>query len=179
MQAFASNKIQISCCAPVIPLFKGVASNPLVRIRVYIPAGGKHLELKNLSCILNLDGLKAIDQIFAYYNNDEPLFSTKVNPISIKPNQTAFNIPLVIKFKPGIHYIWLAASLKQDANIDSKVIFQVKNLVDKSLIKHQIIQGGTMVKRLGLLLKKASEGGVNTFRIPGITTTNSGTLLCV
>ncbi|WP_457271993.1 exo-alpha-sialidase [Pedobacter sp. UYEF25] len=179
MQTFAVVKLHISCYAPVVPLFKGVVTNPLIRIRIYIPAGGKHLELKNVSCILNLDGLKAIDQIFAYDNGDEPMFSTKFNSISLTPIQTAFKIPLAINLEPGIHYIWLAVSLKHDANIDSKVLFQMKNLGDGAALSQQIIYGGSVVKRVGLVLKKAGEGGVNTFRIPGITTTNNGTLLSV
>lgn len=179
IQTFASNKVEISSYSPVIPLFKGMEANPLLRIRISISAGGKSISLKSLSCTLNLDGLNSIEKIYVYVNEDEPLFSDKRKSISIRPGSTSFNIPLIANLKPGVHYIWLAAKLKDNANVDSKVVFDVKSLEDSNSKKYKVTQSGSNVKRLGLVLKKAGEGGVNTFRIPGIATTNTGTLIGV
>ena len=179
VKAFVLKEIEISTSSPVVPLFKGIQANPLLRIRISISAGSKNLDLKSLSCVLNADGVRSIDELYVYYNNNEPLFSDRSKPGSIKPNNSSIKIPIAADLKPGVHYIWIAAKLKESANIDSKVNFQVKYLEDVHSKKYLVTGSETQDRRLGLAVKKAGDGGVNTFRIPGIATTDKGTLVGV
>lgn len=82
------------------------------------------------------------------------------------------------KLSEGENFIWLAGQIKDDANLDESVIARVRS-VSFSNDKTIAIQNKPSVQRLGVAVRSKGQDGVHTYRIPGLATTNKGTLIGV
>ena len=78
----------------------------------------------------------------------------------------------------GKNYIWIACKLAKDADISHQVGAMCREVT--------FSDGGTLnveskpqLQRLGIALRQGGDDGVHTFRIPGLATTNRGTLIAV
>lgn len=78
----------------------------------------------------------------------------------------------------GENFIWLAGQLKRDANLDETISAQIQS-VSFSNDKSIAIQSKPAVQRLGVAVRSKGQDGVHTYRIPGLATTNEGTLIGV
>jgi sialidase-1 len=174
------DEIRASSMSPVSPVLKGMASNPVLCVRIYVPAGSKEIAYKKIQCTLNEAGIKTIEKLEVYFTDTEPLFSTTNLIATLTPSATRFDIPVAFELNPGLHYIWFSVVMKGMANVDSKIELHATKLTDASG-KPQVINEShaSYSKRLGIVLRKAGDDGVNTYRIPGITTTDKGTLIAV
>lgn len=180
LKAFSSVDVTITSASPVIPVLKGMESNELLSLRIYVPAGEKEISFKNITAILNPDGLKSIEKIDVFFTGNEPFFGTKNKLASINPISSLLNLPINLNLKPGINYIWISAKLKENADIDTKIEFRVNQLEDTSSKKYNVIkEGNGYVKRIGVAVLRAGDNEVNTYRIPGIATTDKGSLIAV
>jgi sialidase-1 len=176
----ANKSIKIVSSAPVQPVFKRLSSNPLLRVGIYVPAGHVEINYDKIHGTLNADAVQAIEKLEVYFTDTEPLFSTN-NPIAtITPSITGFEIPVDLSLKPGWHYIWFSAVLKESADMDAAVEFHVTKLTDASGKQQAIIEEkGAYKKRIGIAVRKINDDSVHSYRIPGITTTDRGTLIAV
>ncbi|QPH40562.1 sialidase family protein [Pedobacter endophyticus] len=176
----AQQNISVTTTAPVVPIIKGETSNPLLRIMIYIPAGEKGIQLKKLKTKLNSQGISALEKIDVYFTNQEPLFSATNKIATINPKAADNDANVDLNIGPGLHYIWFSGKLNDDADLDSKVEFHVSEIEDIEKKTYKTNQKGSgYVKRLGVAVKQAGENGIHTFRIPGIATTDQGTLISV
>jgi len=179
LNAYSLKGVEIVSTAQVIPVLKGIESNPLLRVMVYVPAGNE-ISFKKITAKLNPAGIKAIEKIDVYFTDSEPLFAEKNKLLTLNPATVNIGLAVSIKLKPGMHYLWFTAKLKAGADIDSKVEFHITQLEDVHAKIYRVAEEGTgYVKRLGIAVKKAGDDGVNTFRIPGMATTDKGTLITV
>ncbi|OKL40050.1 sialidase family protein [Pontibacter flavimaris] len=174
------NGVSITSTAPAVPVLRGTAYNPLLRVTLYVPAGGKSINFQRIKARLNGTALQDVEKLDVYLTGSEALFSTSNLIKSIKPTSEEFEVPLSIQAKPGKHYIWFSATLKETANIDNKVELRATQLTDANGKVYPVAEdGSTYAKRLGIALRKAGEDGSHTYRIPGIATTDKGTLVAV
>ncbi len=172
--------VQLTAQVAVNPAIIGLKSNPLLRIRVYIPANSPETNYHSINCSLNETSIKDIDKLEIFFTDQEPLFDTKSSIASITPTSTSFSIPIDVKLKPGIHYLWLSATLKDAANMDNHIVFNTNTLVDAGNKAQKIETDNAAYRRLiGIAVRKAGDDGANTYRIPGIATTDKGTLIAV
>lgn len=180
LKAFSSVGITITASSPVIPVLKGMESNELLSLRIYVPAGEKEISFKNITAILNPKGLKSVEKIDVFFTGNEPFFGTRNKLASINPTSSLLNLPINLDLRPGINYLWISAKLKENADIDSKIEFHVNQIEDVLGKKHQVAEEGNgYVKRIGVAVLRAGDNGVNTYRIPGIATTDKGSLIAV
>lgn len=164
--------------APYQPVLRGMNENAFIRIAVSVPADADIQELEGLYCHF-VTGASAVAQVDAFLTGAEP-FSAKTPAGNVSaPANTCF-IPFSMSLKPGQHFIWISISLKDDAKPGQFIELHATAFRKKN--------GGTMNikeqpsafrKVTGIMLCKAGEQGVNTFRIPGITSTGNGTLIAV
>lgn len=91
--------------------------------------------------------------------------------IVLKGNQKLF---------PGINYFWISLQMKPGASLTSKVTADVASVtVDgKKAILDVVSQKG-IEHRMGVGVRHAGDDNSAAFRIPGLVTTNKGTLLGV
>lgn len=171
--------IQATAHAPAQPILKGLAANPALRVAVSIPSVDGEQQYKKISCILNADAINSIQKIDIYLTGGEP-FSTTNSIASVRPSATAFDVPVNLNLKPGIHFIWFSIVLESEAGIDNKIELRCLKLTD-SLNKVLPVKQDNSVyaKHAGIAIRKAADDNVNTYRIPGIAATDKGTLLSV
>jgi sialidase-1 len=83
----------------------------------------------------------------------------------------------------GVNRLWVSMKLKPGANIDHFIDAECLAVVVKengrSKTHHPAITNPPGRQRLGIALRKAGDDGVRVFRIPGLATTNKGTLIGV
>src|SRR5690606_5631323 len=96
-----------------------------------------------------------------------------------QPNNKSFQIPVVISLKPGVHYFWIHGLLSDKADMDKKISFRLNSFTASGKkiqpLKHESIN----VQYPGIAIRKAWDDSVHTYRIPGIITTDKGTLIAV
>lgn len=174
------NSIAATSTSPVAPVFKGIPANPVLQIRIYVPQGINNPACSGVHIKLNEAGLKNIEKIAAYNNDSEPVFNAESRVETITPSSTNFTIPFNQQFQPGLNYVWIAVSLKESASLADKIEVTATEIVgagsNKIAIRAEI---PVQPKRIGVAVKKAGDNGVHTFRIPGIITTDKGTLIAV
>jgi sialidase-1 len=172
-------EIQASAYSASIPVLKGLTANPVLRIALSVPAGNVEQQFRKLQCNLNAAAIKNIEKIDVYLTGAEP-FSTTNKIASVNPASSAFDIPVAINQQPGIQFIWFSIVLKNDADINGMVELHCKKIIDANgkgfLVKEN---NSAFSKRLGVAVRKAGDENVNTYRIPGIATTDKGTLIAV
>ncbi len=172
-------KIVFTSYAPVNPILKGLATNPQIRVALYIPSGNENLSYKKLRCSINAEALGLIQKLDVFMPNTETFSSGNVIA-SITPSSTNFEIPVDLRLNPGTYYIWFSTVLKSDAEINSAIEIHCTALVDAQDKPLTVTEFNLSFKKLtGAAVRKGGDDGVNTYRIPGIITTDRGTLISV
>lgn len=174
-----AGEVEISSAAPVVPVLKGMDQNPLLLLRIFVPAGSEQT-IQNITCIINEGAINNIEQLDVFFTGSEPLFSATNSVATIVPSSKTFEIPFNRSLKPGLHYIWFSAKLKATADMDDRIALNVSTVTNGNGNKLAITsEGGDYNKRIGVAIRKAWDDSVHTYRIPGIVTTDKGTLIAV
>ena len=171
--------IQASSYAPTFPVLKGLNTNSFLRVAIAIPAGNTTQQFRKLQCSLNAAAIADVQKVEVYLTGAEP-FSTGNLLATINPSTASFDVPVTLDLSAGINFIWFSIVLKNDAEINNKIELHCTKLVDaagKELIVKQ--ENSNYIKRTGIVVRKAGDNNVNTYRIPGITQTDKGTLIAV
>ena len=83
----------------------------------------------------------------------------------------------------GDNYFWLACTLPGELNIDNKIQSRLADGTSgvqlSSSIQPKRTDASFSMQRLGVAVRQAGDDGIHTFRIPGLVTTNDGTLIGV
>lgn len=83
------------------------------------------------------------------------------------------------KLFPGYNFFWISLEMKKDVPVNSKVkasVTSVKADGKQLLVK---MSDKNHIRRMGIGVRHAGDDGSAAFRIPGLVTTNKGTLLGV
>lgn len=91
--------------------------------------------------------------------------------VVLEPNQNLF---------PGINYFWVSLQMKPGASLLDKVSVDIASIEmdGKDAIVHTV-SPKNIAHRVGVGVRHAGDDGSDAFRIPGLVTTNKGTLLGV
>ncbi|WP_089321667.1 sialidase family protein [Pontibacter ummariensis] len=173
------NGASITSTSPLAPVLKGVEINPLLRITMYVPAGAERVSYRSIKARLNSTALQDVEKLDVYFTGKEPLFEASSLIKSIKPSSEVFEVPLDIQTEPGKQYIWFSVTLKEAANPDNIVELRATQMTDVNGKVYRVMEEGNYSHRIGVALRKAGDDGVDTYRIPGVTTTDKGTLIAV
>jgi sialidase-1 len=177
-QVSTSAGVTVTTLAPVNPIIKGLPANPVLRLAIYLPEGTPDIELASIQFKLNADAVNDLESLAVINNGSEAEFkataSTQVTPAA------TISAPVAGTLKPGFNYIWVSAILKSSASLDGWIEVHATQVTDtKGKIYKPQEQGAGFAKRKAVAIRKIDEDNVNTYRIPGITTTNKGTLIAV
>ena len=81
--------------------------------------------------------------------------------------------------RPGTNVFWLACKLRPTADLSHKVAAQCTTVETSARSVTPSDSTPQVRKRIGIALRRHYDDGVHTYRIPALTTTPKGTLLCV
>lgn len=175
----AAIKAQIS--QKNIPVLVGKEANEVLKIRVINKHGQPILVKKFTILTQGSTDLKDIESIRVYYSGKKEQFSTDLlfsesifpaKKLALTGNQ------LVQK---DTSYFWVSYKLKTVANILNTIDASCTSLVT-SLGSVDAMADSTALavsQKTGMALRQGGDDNVHTYRIPGLTTTNDGTLLAV
>lgn len=155
---------------------------------------GKEVDLKDIQAIkLYYGGTEALQdrdkKRFApvdYLTSFTPGKTMQANPsYSVKkdemtPAKRQITLKGEQKLFPGYNFFWVSIQMKKEASLHNKITTKlVKALVDGQETPIETVSDENMVRRVGVGVRHAGDDGSAAFRIPGLTTTNKGTLLGV
>lgn len=172
-------EIKASSYSPTIPIIRGLATNPVLRLVVSIPEGNELQHYRKLKCTINAEAISEIEKVEIYLTGAEPFSATNLIGTAT-PATEVFEIPVTVNQQAGIIFMWVSIQLKPDAALQNKIELHCSKVINEDgrelLVKED---NSTYSKRIGVAVRKAGDDGVNTYRIPGLVTTDRGTLLAV
>lgn len=81
---------------------------------------------------------------------------------------------------PGVNFFWVSIEMKPEASLLTKITAEVTGVtVDGQSLPVKCVSTPNVIRRLGVGVRHAGDDGAAAFRIPGLVTTNKGTLLGV
>lgn len=178
---------QIEVAYSRVPLLKGSGFNQLFKLTVYVPAG-KEIQYRSFQLQLNPAAVNTIGKIEVIERDERQrsLLAGATVHGSVADLSATTNIPVNLPLHQGLNTIWFGAMVKADADIDKRVSIRLKSITTSEGYTHQVAQKPLKVAntmdgqyRLGVAIRKAWDDSVHTYRIPGIATTDKGTLVAV
>lgn len=165
----------------VTPVLKGKADNPIVRVNLLVedPTAQKQTG-RFVFETAGTSQLKALKTAKLYYcGKDSALVPAKA---ALFGTTTKFDKQFIIEgnqpLAAGNNYFWLSYELTPEADL--------MGFVDAACVNVKVnneeipLRSQNAVKqRIGIALRQHNDDNVHTFRIPGVVTTNQGTLLAV
>lgn len=166
--------------SPVFPVLIGKENNPIFRVNIPVTSTDNPAEVRAFKVDLKgTDQLSDIAKVSIFYTSDQPDFSGETlfgasSKISKKLSITGKQ-PLI----SGNNYFWLSFTLENSADLLHKVAGRISDITVNDHPISTPEQGPNPAKRLGHALRQHMDDGVDTYRIPGLATTNEGTLIAV
>ena len=81
---------------------------------------------------------------------------------------------------PGVNFFWVSIEMKPEASLLTKITAEVTGVTaDGQSLPVKRVSAPNVIRRLGVGVRHAGDDGAAAFRIPGLVTTNKGTLLGV
>lgn len=81
---------------------------------------------------------------------------------------------------PGVNFFWISLQMKPEASLQTKIQTELLAVrLDGKEAPVQVVSPRDIVHRMGVGVRHAGDDGVAAYRIPGLVTTNEGTLLAV
>ncbi|MBP3517568.1 MAG: exo-alpha-sialidase [Parabacteroides sp.] len=198
--AFAADSLFVK--KPQIPILIDRTDNILIEMRVQAHKGdvlntlalqfGEGDEVNNIKALrLYYSGTEATSRQGKHfapvsYISSHAIGKTRAaNPsYSVKQSEVTDITPAVTltSHQPmleGINYYWVSIEMKPGTSLLSTLSVQMPKAEINNRAALIVEEGKTDVRRMGIGVRQAGDDGVAAFRIPGLVTTNNGTLLGV
>lgn len=157
------------------PVFIGKSDVSLYTFKLRLEEATEKVILKkvilNFTPESNPDGIASLSVV--YTGAENPLFGSSQN-IGLE-TAIAGNSSL----SPGLNFISLNFTLKNDALLTKSFEVQEVELIFSDNQNIKVAPESKFVFRPALLLRAAGQDKTDTYRIPGLVTTNKGTLIAV
>ena len=175
--------IEISEHQYQLPVLKNKENNPIVRVKVVADDDNQTLTAVKFSTKGTTE-LKDIKSAKLYYYGADSM-PGKMENIEPRLFATVKNVDKNIvfsgnqKLNKGDNFFWLSYELEENADL--------ARFVDATLVAAEIdgkkfrskTKSNDLKQRIGIAVRKHNQDKVHTSRIPGLATTNEGTLIAV
>lgn len=165
----------------VRPVLIGKNHNIVLELKIEIAPNAKPISLQEL--YISSSGTSEPDAIRAlrvFGTKD----SSKFFPGHVFDKARTFSDGFLFRgdfrLQSGINYFWLSVELENESSLDGYIRLECLSMKLSDGSMHEIVSPRPFQKlRIGHALKQRGQGGVDTYRIPGLATTNTGTLIAV
>lgn len=154
-----------------VPFFAGKTNSQLLSLEIKAPAGMQDYSINRIDIQFeNGSNLSAIDAIRANFAGQTLMGKIAQSDVSVDGS---------MKLKPGQNIVNFTFSSKSDADLLAS--FSVKEIIltDNKGGKTAVTAPGRFIYRPAQVLRAAGQDNCHTYRIPGLITTNQGTLIAV
>ena len=120
-----------------------------------------------------------------YISSHSPGNTRKANPsysimvAAQKPTKNEVTLSTDYKLFPGTNYFWVSLNMKSNASLLSKIDVKLESVTLDNKVAPLAFADEAMPHRLGYGVRQAGDDKSAAFRIPGLVTSNEGTLLGV
>ena len=163
-----------------LPVLVDKPQNGIQKIRIDANGESNPRYLENIRIWLEKSTHgQMIKSLSIYYTGSYPEFNSdrKLAEVNHPENQQV--ISLTQSLHHGENYFWVSISLSDESDIRSCFYSSIEEVVISGE-EYTIEKEGQEYKhRLGLTIRDHNDDGVHTYRIPGLVTTNNGTLIAV
>ena len=165
-----------------LPALVGVEASPLLKLKIETEGCLNPISLNELRASLLCKG-GDVDSAQIYFGGANTQFTTATpfgEPIDVgafKGTESQKTIKGEQSLSEGVNYVWIACKLNRNANID--------HTVGATCLRAAFSNGKSVeldavsTQRMGVAVREGGDDGVNGYRIPGLATTNKGTLIGV
>jgi len=162
------------------PVLKSKNINPVFLVEIKTTGNKKPVSLQNIEVEIGGNDIKNdIEKVEIYYTEDKPFLLDRVRFGILEKPQKILHFDGHQDLIEGTNNFWVSFKLRKNANILNELSGNCLSLIiDKKSVSPEI-KSPTVSKKIGIALRKHNDDGVNTFRIPGLATTNNGTLIAV
>jgi sialidase-1 len=178
-QQNSANGLQFTATSTANPILKRNDFNPALRIVVNVPSGDAGISYENLQGIIDKGAIADISKLEVYLSKDSTGFKQGDLLGSIVPAGKKFNVPLKAALNSGSHYLWLNVILKPTADMDGEFQFTAATVKAENGKQYKIAQTQSSARPVGFALRQPKDDQITSYRIPGIVTTDKGTLISV
>ena len=159
------------------PILKGKENNPVLRIQLDNDVEGEIVNAIQLN--MGNTNLENIKKVKVFYTGQDSLFSDKILFQSLKLSSNEFILKGTQPLKKGNNHFWVSYELAESPDLTNKVSTKI-DFVEVGGKKLGVSKlEGVKTHRLGVAVRQHQEDNVHTYRIPGLTTTNEGSLLAI
>lgn len=121
-----------------------------------------------------------------YISSNTPGATLEANPsysirkAEVRPTSNTITLAGNQKLFPGLNFFWVSVEMDASASLATTLTADVASVkVDGKPAPVKTVSDPEMVRRMGVGVRHAGDDGVAAYRIPGLVTTNNGTLLGV
>ena len=174
---YAQSPASISVHKQVKPVFKGEVHNPVLKFEVM--TSQNDVEAGQFDLQIGESTARLIDAIEIYYTGSEQSFSAqqlagRAGNISAETS-VQVNQPL----EQGRNYFWVSVRLNDSASLTDLLEINSKSVQLNGTGYHAESDRPHVALRPAVKVRSGGQDDVHTYRIPGMATSNGGTLLAV
>lgn len=175
LSSIGQNYLAVS--QPQIPVLVGKDTNPVLKLIPEVISPGISLDEVNVKLWGTTD-LNDIETVSVFYSSNPKEFGTdRQFGATLEPkSEITFTDHFPI---PQKGFFWVSVKLKSKVDLTHKI--EVSNFSVRTSPEEVglLMRAFPVPLRIGIALRKHGDDGVDTYRIPGLTTTSKGTLLAV
>lgn len=171
--------VSVEAVPLALPALVGVPASALLKLKVETTGTLNPISLTELNATLDaVSDNNDIASVQVHYGESNPSFSTGTTfgepkgpaaDLTFRGNQV---------LREGTNYVWIACTLNANANIDHRVGISCQD-VRFSSGKTVPVGGPSSIQQMGVSVRDGGDDDVHTYRIPGLATTNKGSLIAV
>lgn len=163
-----------------LPVLVGAPASPLAKLKITTTGDLNPISLMGVTATLHSTADQAAIESVSISTQPGglPDPSAKVVDASDWKARGTKEIKASLKLVEGANIVWVNCRLKKDANIDQQIGATISRVVFLNETIDLDVAAPSM-QRLGVAVRKRGDDGVHTYRIPGLATTNKGTLIGV
>lgn len=171
--------ITISTSYSILPILTRLEQNVVMKITLAKGQAEKITLTKVKLSLFESSAMNDIESISLFTANADGSFSTANQfGISVKPaNEIVFESNISIS--AAVQSFWVSVKLNEKVELTHKLNISCVDITTDLGVVYASKTIGAKGLRLGIALRKTTDDGVNTYRIPGLTTTKNGTLIAV
>lgn len=178
-KTLSNDQIYIKTGKPILPVLAKKEHNKVLDIKVSSKNKTSSAISSFTFSLVGTTNINDIKKALVLYSESGSFEEAKV--FGTQQNvQSEFYVNGNQPISVGDNQFWLSIELKDTPNLSHKIGTQLigLELVDGSSVQNKNSDENRL-QRIGVALKQKEDNGVNTFRIPGLATTNRGTLIGV